>query len=389
MLIEQNWKNFYKKSSMVDLIKFYLENVLLSDYILATKFIKIREEGGFEIFKADPDMISFLSPKVKAENCNLPKSEIVVKQENIIKKLSYQNKFISFKRKLYAKEGRLSVCQNIRKDFIRIKNLNPFTDLNYLSFVEIIEMYAHEFGIEKEKFWKAKITQVELGVNIRFNMNIASIMSSVSRMKGMENTLRIGNTVNFKNQKYEVSIYDKLERESQQNEVFKNSNKVRRKHLVKKISKNNSFVRIELRVKRVSQFNRASIKNKIQTLESIRENFHSLGNELYKLFVNISFVNEISPDISQGLVRSQLRSKSERAFDEYLKFLGLKYFGVKKFIEFASPILNTNNRNKYLASLEDLYNQYKGDDDFVKKEFHRKLSARINKLTVPAISSSN
>lgn len=213
---------------MVDLIKFYLENVLLSDYILATKFIKIREEGGFEIFKADPDVISFLSQKVKAENCK-PKSEIVVQQKNIIKKLSYKNKFISFKRKLNAKEGRLSVCQNIRRDFIRIKNLHPFTDLNYLNFVEIIELYAHEFGIEKEKFWKAKITQVELGVNIRFNMNIASIMSSVSRMKGMENTLRIGNTVNFKNQKYEVSVYDKLERESQQNEVFKNASKGEKK----------------------------------------------------------------------------------------------------------------------------------------------------------------
>lgn len=374
---------------MVDLIKFYLENIKISEYILASKFMKIKQDDEFEYFMADPKKISFLFQKVKAENFDLPKSEIVVQQENIMKNLSYKNKFISFKRKLNAKEGRFSVCQNIRKDFIRIKNLNPFTDLNYLNFVEIIEMYAHEFGIEKEKFWKAKITQVELGVNIRFNMNIASIMSSVSRMKGMENTLRIGNTVNFKNQKYEVAIYDKLEREAQQNEVFKDASKVRRKHLVKKISKNNSFVRIELRIKRASQFNRASIKSKIQTLESIRKNFHSLGNELYKLFVNISFVNEISPDIAQGLVKSQLNSKSAKAFDEYLKFLGLKYFGVKKFIEFASPILNTNNRNKYLASLEDIYNQYKGDDDFVKKEFHRKLSASINKLAVPAISSSN
>ncbi|AZA95248.1 hypothetical protein [Chryseobacterium shandongense] len=190
---------------MVDLIKFYLENIRISEYILATKFKKIKEEGGFEYFIADPGMISFLSKKGKSEGFK-PKSEIVVRQENIMKNLSYKNKFISFKRKLNAKEGRLSVCQNIRKDFIRIKNLNPMTDLNYLNYVEIIEMYADEFEIEKEKFWKAKITQVELGVNIRFNMNIASIMSSVSRMKGMENTLRIGNTVNFKNQKYEVSV---------------------------------------------------------------------------------------------------------------------------------------------------------------------------------------
>ncbi|AZA82250.1 hypothetical protein C1637_09515 [Chryseobacterium lactis] len=374
---------------MVDLIKFYLENISLSDYILTTKFIKIREEGGFEIFKADPDMISFLSQKVKAGNCNLPKHGIVVQQENIIKKLSYQNKFISFKRRLNAKSGRLSVCQNVRKDFIRIKNLNPFTDLNYLNFVEIIEMYAREFGIEKEKFWKAKITQVELGVNIRFNMNIASIMSSVSRMKGMENTLRIGNTVNFKNQKYEVAIYDKLGREAQQGEVFKGTNKVRRRHLVKKIAKNNSFVRIELRVKTVSQFNRASIKSKIKTLESVRNNFHSLGEELYKLFVNISFVDEISPDIDQYLVKSQLNSKSVKAFNDYLIFLGLKYFGIKKFVDFAFPILNTNNRNSYIEKLENLFNKYKGDNDFVKKEFQRKLSARINKLTVPAFSSSN
>lgn len=375
---------------MVDLIKFYLENVWLSDYILATKFIRIKSEGGVEYFKADPDKISFLSKDSSAKKtAHLLKNEIVIQQENLAKNFSYKNKFISFKRKEGEKDGRFSVCQNIRKDFIRIKNLNPFTDLNYLNFVEIIEMYADEFGIERDKFWKAKITQVELGVNVRFNMNIASIIKNVSRMKGMENTLRIGNTVNFKNQKYEVAIYDKLEREAQQNEVFKDVNKVRRRHLVKKIAKHNSIVRIELRVKRVSQFNRASIKSKIRTLESIRKSFDLLGKELYKLFVNISFVDEISPDINRNLVISQLNSKNVSAFNEYLQFLGLKSFGVAKFVNFAYPILNTNIRNKYIQKLENIYNQYKGDNDYVRKEFQRKVSSKINKLIESSISSNN
>lgn len=375
---------------MVDLIKFYLENVWLSDYILATKFIRIKSEGGFEYFKADPDKISFLSKDSSAKKtAHLLKNEIVIQQENLAKNFSYKNKFISFKRKEGEKDGRFSVCQNIRKDFIRIKNLNPFTDLNYLNFVEIIEMYADEFGIERDKFWKAKITQVELGVNVRFNMNIASIIKNVSRMKGMENTLRIGNTVNFKNQKYEVAIYDKLEREAQQNEVFKDVNKVRRRHLVKKIAKHNSIVRIELRVKRVSQFNRASIKSKIRTLESIRKSFDLLGKELYKLFFNISFVDEISPDINRNLVISQLNSKNVSAFNEYLQFLGLKSFGVAKFVNFAYPILNTNIRNKYIQKLENIYNQYKGDNDYVRKEFQRKVSSKINKLIESSISSNN
>lgn len=375
---------------MVDLIKFYLENVWLSDYILATKFIRIKKEGGFEYFKADPDKISFLSKDGSARKTgHLLKNEIVIQQENLAKKLSYQNKFISFKRRENEKEGRFSVCQNLRKDFIRSKDLNPFTDLNYLNFIEIIEMYADEFGIERERFWKAKITQVELGVNVRFNMNIASIIKNISRMKGMENTLRIGNTVNFKNQKYEVAIYDKLEREAQQNEVFKNVNKVRRRHLVKKIAKHNSIVRIELRVKRVSQFNRASIKSKIRTLESMRKSFDLLGKELYKLFVNISFVDEILPDINRNLVRSQLDSKNVSAFNEYLQFLGLKSFGVVRFVDFAYPILNTNIRNSYIQKLENIYNQYKGDNDYVRKEFQRKVSSKINKLIESSISSSN
>ncbi|WP_426475836.1 hypothetical protein [Chryseobacterium balustinum] len=375
---------------MVDLIKFYIEKIVLSDYLLATKFVKIKEEDGYEYFKADPNKISFLSKNNNVkQNGHFFKNEIVIQQENLAKRLSYRNKFISFKRKKNEKVGRFSVCQNIRKDFIRIKNLNPFTDLNYLNFVEIIEMYADEFGIERKRFWSAKITQVELGVNVRFNMNIASIIKNISRMKGMENTLRIGNTVNFKNQKYEVAIYDKLEREAQQNEVFKDVNKVRRRHLVKKIAKHNSIVRIELRVKRVSQFNRASIKSKIRTLESIRKSFDLLGKELYKLFVNISFVDEISPDISRNLIRSQLNSKNVSAFNEYLQFLGLKSFGIARFVDFAYPILNTNIRNNYIEKLENIYNHYKGDNDYVRKEFQRKVSSKINRLIEYSISSSN
>lgn len=373
---------------MVDLIKFYLENIRISEYILATKFIKIKEENGFQYFKADPDAISFLSEKIKDRNpTEQLKSEIVIEQANILKKLSYKNKFITFKRRENEKFGRFSVCQNIRKDFIRIKRLNPFKDLSSYDFVEIINLYADEFNIERDEFWKAKVTYIELGINIRFNMNITSIISSISRMKGMEDTLRIGDkTINFKNQKYEVAIYDKLGREAQQGEVFKDSNKVRRKQLVKKIANHNSFVRIELRVKTVSQFNRSALKKNIQFLESIREENETIGKELYKLFANISFVNKISPDLDQRLVKSQLKSKSEGAFNDYLKFLGLKYFGITKFVDFASPILNTNIRNKYLEEAEDLYNRYKKDDDFVKKEFQRKVSEKISKLTASSIS---
>jgi hypothetical protein len=176
---------------------------------------------------------------------------------------------------------------------------------------------------------------------------------------------------------------------NKQREVFKDVNKVRRRHLVKKIAKNNSIVRIELRVKRVSQFNRASIKSKIRTLESIRKSFDLLGKELYKLFVNISFVDEISPDINRNLVRSQLDSKNVSAFNEYLQFLGLKSFGVVRFVDFAYPILNTNIRNSYIQKLENIYNQYKGDNDYIRKEFQRKVSSKINKLIHFSISGSN
>lgn len=370
---------------MVDKIKFYLENLELKESVLRRIFTKNFQKNGKQYYVADYEKISFFVKSSSVDVSIQPQTNIVVKsdlEDDSYSKISYKNLFISYSREFGNHLGRLTIYQNIRKDFFKYKKLNAFKDLNYHDFVEIINLYADEFEIPREDFWNAKVTQVELGVNLRFNMNITSIINSISKMKGIQKPLRVDNSsVNFRSQKYEVAIYDKLDRAVQQKEVFGQYNKVTRRRLVRKISQRHSFVRFELRVKKISQFNRRSFKQKLDSLKTIRDNFIHIGKELYKLITEISFVDVVSPEIDKNLLKSQLKGRSVHEFNKYLRYLGLKYFGVVKFIDFARPILNSQARNKYLSDCEKLFNDYRKNNDYVRKSFQSKIYSKIQRLT--------
>lgn len=376
---------------MIDKIKFYIENLEIKESVLRRIFTKSFYKNEKQFYLADYNEISFFSKSLSEIQIEHPRTNVVIKsdlEDSSYNKTSYRNLFISYSRDLGNQNGRLTIYQNIRRDFFKYKKLSAFKDLNYHDFIEIINLYADEFEVPREDFWNAKITQLELGVNLRFNMNISSIINSISKMKGIEKPLRVDNSsINFRSSKYEIAIYDKLDRAIQQKEIFGQYNKVTRKRLFRKISRRNSFVRFELRIKKLSQFNRRSFKGKLSSLQVIKKNFNDIGKELYNLITEISFVNVINPEIDRNLVKSQLKGKSVHEFNKYLRYLGLKYFGVVKFIDFARPILNSATRNKYLNDCEKLFNDYRKTNDYVKKSFQRKLYLKIQRLTNDALAA--
>jgi len=211
---------------MVDRIKFYLENIIISEAVLGRIFTKRFKKKGTRYYIADYNKMSFMSELTPEDFQEPPKVTFLIK--SLVKEnyKNYKNLFICYAVKKGMKSGRLTIHQNIRKDFISYKNESAFKDLDYFDFVEIINLYADEFEIPRNIFWKATITQIELGVNLRFNITMSSILSSISQMNGTSETNRVVNSaVTFRNKKYELSIYDKLSRASQQNEVFRGQNK--------------------------------------------------------------------------------------------------------------------------------------------------------------------
>jgi len=371
---------------MVDRIKFYIICFISEDILKSKKRHSFKKDGK-DFFVFDYRKISFMS---KMANEDLSDNEIykfsINDSENENKSefsdYSFKNLFITYSRAFGEEEGKLTIHQNIRKNYINYKGLNVFKDLTYQDFVDIINLYADEFEIPRKVFWKASVTQLELGVNLKFKMHISSIINSFSQLKRVQKRFLVDNSaLYFKAKKFEIVAYDKLDRASEQKEVFPKANKIKRKKMIKKISKNNAFLRFELRIKTVKQFNQKDFKGKIETLENIKYNFRDIADSLFRLATDISFVDVISPEISRKLVQSQLKSKGKKEYDDYLIYLGLKKFGVVEFINFATPLLSSAIKLSYLKSLEKLYNSYKQNSGYVRITFFNKLRRKLDSLT--------
>ncbi len=371
-------------SRMVDRIKFYIICHLKSEILQYKKKHSFRK-GGKEFFVFDYQKISFLR---KITNPELSQKEIYKfatsdsDDEDSFSTYSYKNLYITYSRIIGEEEGRLTIHQNIRKNYINYKGLGAFRDLTYQDFIEIISLYADEFEIPREKFWKASITQLELGVNLTFKMHISSIINSFSQIRRVQKRFLVDNSaLYFKAKKFEIVAYDKLDRAAEQKEIFSKWDKTKRKKLIKKISKNNSFLRFELKIKSVQQFNQRDFKGKIESLERLRTNFRDVADSLFSLATTITFVDVISPEISKKLLQSQLKSKGKTEFDQYLIYLGLKKFGIVEFVNFATPLLSTSIKFSYLNSLEKLYNTYKKNNGYVRITFFNKLRKKLDSLT--------
>ncbi|MGX9986924.1 hypothetical protein [Soonwooa purpurea] len=377
---------------MVDRIKFYIICYISNDILKSKKKHSFTKDGK-EFFVFDYRKISFMS---KLINEDLSDNEIYKfsindsdnENENEFSDYSFKNLFITYSRTIGEKEekvGRLTIHQNIRKNYINYKGLNVFEDLTYQNFVDIINLYADEFKIPRGIFWKASVTQLELGVNLKFKMHISSIINSISQIKRVPKRFLVDNSaLYFKAKKFEIVVYDKLDRASEQKEVFPKASKIKRKKLIKKISQNNSILRFELKIKSVKQFNQRDFKGKIESLEKLKINFQDIADSLFRLATDISFVDVISPEVSRKLVQSQLKSKGKKEFDEYLIYMGLKKFGVIEFINFATPLLSSAIKLSYLKSLEKLYNSYKQNNGYVRITFFNKLRKRLDSLTESA-----
>jgi hypothetical protein len=247
-------ENFSKKperygSSFIHRV--YDVNNLPDEKTLEADLIKIIEEYKLQFTESKIEKVTMEKNKFSINDSE---------NENEFSDYSFKNLFITYSRAFGEKEGKLTIHQNIRKNYINYKGLNVFKDLNYQDFVEIINLYANEFEIPREIFWKASITQLELGVNLKFKMHISSIISSFSQLKRVQKRFLVDNSaLYFKAKKFEIVAYDKLDRASEQKEVFPKASKIKRKKLVNKISKNNSILRFELKIKSLSCWSNSSM----------------------------------------------------------------------------------------------------------------------------------
>ncbi|MCD9855729.1 hypothetical protein LUD75_13480 [Epilithonimonas sp. JDS] len=364
---------------MVDVIKFYIPDVKLSDNVLKKfgKFYKRGEDKEHCFYQ------KITKNKIEDDDFEEPKEQI-----------DYDKHFsIVFRRDINAEIGKLWFEQNIRRNyFSRTRTSeNDFdiavSDLTYYDFVEEIEYWANELELDKRIFWNANVTKVELGVTLHFKSPMVGIFSCFGSLKHITRKHIYDFGVKFIGDNYQVSIYDKLERAFYTKEVFDNLNKPRKENLKSAIKKIKAFIRYEIKITTTSGILPAGFK-KVRTLKDIKDNWNNLGDSLLNKFNHFTFVDVISPAIEKEIIYQQFkkpiaingRRPDKVAINEYLIFLGLEKIKLDGFRRHLFPYLKQKNK-EVEKWYNDLYEKF-----IVKKaptysdEFKKVLKKRLNSI---------
>lgn len=390
---------------MVDKIKFYIENVRFSDEILRSKFIrKHNSRNGNEVYLFDHFNSVFVK-KNAAEMDNAPEDE----EESYVENVKSQNLYILFIRKIGSNAGKVIFHQNLRRNWINYNKLeflrgfegdflSSTYDLKFNDFVKIIDLYADELNIPKNIFWNATITQLELGVNLKFDtrikkdkklvgtMSLGKMLSCFGRLKNVEDKHSYGNHgICFKAKNFELSIYDKLKRIIKTKEIFKKSGERAKKNNQRKLSRVTFFLRYELRILSMSHFNQSAFKDRIGTLKQIKDNWNEILTALFETTDDIEFYDFLSPEIETKLMKIGLESKGLEKFKDLMIYNGLKKIGYDDFKNFIVPLVNSKVRTKFESEILQVNSEFRDLSKYgnsYQRKFLRALETKLNSLRI-------
>ncbi|SIT03525.1 hypothetical protein [Chryseobacterium gambrini] len=388
---------------MVDKIKFIVENIRIAEDILQDKklYTKQNKRKNKEWFVFDYKKLELLhffryknedaitaNQKTDDDNDEDDDEKGYINEDQQFVNKNYKNLSIVFVRNIGSKQGKLIVHQNLRKDYIRIKEKHGkgiLNDLDYDAFVETINTYALQFKISKPDFWNAaKITKIELGVTMQFKSNMVSILSCFGKYDNVPEKFIYGNSgISYKAENFSVSIYDKLKRALQNRELLKTLTKTRREEYRKLANKSVYYLRFELRVDSVSKFNQEAFKGRINTLIGLRENWDIILKSLHNLLDNISFADFLSPKMEKALLSAKLsESKSKADFDDFMYYLAIKsQKNMELFNTYISKLLPNQISSGYLKKIERGYNRFvEMEENRYSEIFNKKFEDKIKKL---------
>jgi len=355
---------------MVDVIKFYIEEVNIPKNVLIEKF-------------------DIYTDTIGNAKCYY-KKEAFEKYHSI--------KFLRLAKK---EDGKLEFERNIRKDYfnrtrtIEADYIIATSDLSYYDFVKEVEFWSTELKIDKKIFWKAKVTQIELGVTLYFNNPMLGIFSCFGSLKDIPRKHIYENSgVKFIGDNYQVSIYDKWDRAFATGEIFKKTKTINRNKVREKVKKIKAFIRYEIKITNVSGSLPKGLR-KVKYLEDIRSNWNDLANTLLIKFDDFTFVDVISPKIEKEIIYQQFkkpiegnkRRQNTNAINEYLKYLGLETITMEKFFQYVYPLVKQKTKvieKGYIDTFEKFIEKRKPTySDLFKKVLKRRLKSIKKKDKIP------
>lgn len=367
---------------MVDVIKFYVENIELTE-------------------KASQKFSEFYNTRNGKEYCYYKKQKYTVDEnkDDYEKEMpEYDHFSIKFLRVKDQNIGKLWFRQNIRRNYFDRVEENDVQkgmgDLNFNQFVDEINFWADELDIDREVFWNAKITQIELGVTLEFSTPMLSVFSCFGSLKNMPRKHFYENSgVKFIGNNYQVSIYDKLNRTFSKGEILGEMEYYKKENFKDHVKKRKAFIRYEIKISAVSG-NLPQDFGDIDQLNKVKGSWNPLLDLLKSKFNDFTFVDVISPGIEKKIMEDQVakkvegetkRGKNKRPIDHYLIYLGLKEIGMPDFIKDIIPFLKRDSlkiQKEYIAIYEGFLEKSSPSyEEVFKAELHKRLE-EIKKNTI-------
>ncbi|WP_128330117.1 hypothetical protein [Apibacter sp. HY039] len=220
-------------------------------------------------------------------------------------------------------------------------------NLTYNKFIEVISMLEKEIGLVENSLWKAKVTQIEIGVTtgIKLKAEDRNFFLCIGSHKELTQKNSYSNTgVEFIGENYHVIFYDKI------SHIFCNKNK----SLGKNINENYFVLRYEIQIHKISGV--SLFEGKINKLWKIKKYWDEINMELRDSLDHVDYIDVISDEQIK-----KLKNCGKKELMEYFIFKGMESIGYRR-SSVLFKNMTPNNRSLHSKSFKDIYQKHIKDD---------------------------
>lgn len=246
---------------------------------------------------------------------------------------------ISKSTKLFVRQNRntkkVVITRSIRKWYF---NKGSLLDLTEHSFTKAMRRLAKDLNITLSELCKGKVTQCEIGQNVRVKIPATEIVPKIVNYRHIERKPIKDETVYFNGKAKKLIIYDKLA------EIGAKGNKSKRGTMQILKEKGYHFLRIEFKLFNQKSFNQHEMRH-ISTIGDLIIHF----SNLYEFWTH-----QINQLIVFSTIEKDMQNMTQQ---EYLIGLGLNTSGFVQFVEEYRSLCKSKTKRGLIEARKKAYKE--------------------------------
>lgn len=245
--------------------------------------------------------------------------------------------------KFFHGKTTIDITNSLRKWYFGKKSMRNF---NLTSYKKCLKLIAKKLSIEYEVLLNAKITILEVGINLKLSSDFSPFLMTIMHHKRLgERCILNKGTVGFDGEFLKLIFYDKLK------ELYDKTDMLLKTY--KKVSEKYFFLRIEVGFKSVSGV--AFAKNNTRTVKDLIENWESVYDYIVSEIKNVTFFDWISPKVVE-----KIKFNKASEFYDWMLFSTIDEKGIGNLVSIVNKYLNRPSIHRnILKELSDRFRDLK------------------------------